>query len=63
MNKDQVQGSAKEIAGKIQQGVGRAIDDKEQQMKGLGKQIEGTAQKSFGNLKEAVKDSNKQRQP
>jgi len=59
MNKDQVKGSAKEVAGKVQEGVGRAIDSKEQQMKGLGKQIEGNAQKNFGNLKEAVKDAAK----
>jgi uncharacterized protein YjbJ (UPF0337 family) len=63
MNKDQVKGSVKEVAGKIQQGVGRAIDSDEQQVKGLGKQIEGNAQKNFGNLKEAVKDVVKQRQP
>jgi uncharacterized protein YjbJ (UPF0337 family) len=62
MNKDQVKGTAKEVAGKIQQGVGRAIDSDEQQVKGLGKQIEGNAQKNFGNLKEAVKDANKSHQ-
>jgi len=59
MNKDQVKGSAKEVAGKIQQGVGRAIDSPDQQVKGMGKQIEGNAQKNFGNLKEAVKDAAK----
>ena len=59
MNQDQIKGSAKEVAGKIQQGVGRAIDSKEQQAKGLGKQVEGNAQKNFGNLKEAVKDTAK----
>lgn len=63
MNKDQVKGNAKEIAGKIQQGVGRAIDSKEQQIKGLGKQIEGNAQKNFGDLKETIKDISKRSQP
>ena len=56
MNKDQVKGSAKEVAGKIQQGLGRAIDSKEQQVKGLGKQVEGNMQKNIGNLKKALKD-------
>ena len=59
MNKDQLKGSAKEVAGKVQQGVGRAIDSKEQQMKGLGKQVEGNVQKNVGNLKEALKDAAK----
>jgi uncharacterized protein YjbJ (UPF0337 family) len=59
MNKDQVKGSVKETAGKVQEGVGRAIHSKEQQAKGLGKQIEGNVQKNFGNLKEAVKDGTK----
>ncbi len=63
MNKDQVKGSAKDLAGKVQEGVGRAIDSKDQQMKGLGKQVEGTVQKNFGDLKEAVKDSTKRNQP
>ncbi len=63
MNKDQVKGSAKELAGKVQEGVGRAIDSKEQQAKGLGKQVEGNVQKNFGNLKEAVKDAAKRNQP
>ena len=62
MNQDQVKGSAKEIAGKVQEGVGRAIDSKEQQLKGLAKQIEGKAEKNFGNLKEAVKDTAQRRQ-
>jgi len=39
--------------------VGPATDNKEQQVKGLGKQIEGAAEKNFGNLKEAVKDAAK----
>ncbi|MBV8634572.1 MAG: CsbD family protein [Burkholderiaceae bacterium] len=59
MNKDQVKGSAKEVAGKIQQGVGRAVDSKEQQIKGVGKQVEGNVQKNIGNLKEGLKDAAK----
>jgi uncharacterized protein YjbJ (UPF0337 family) len=59
MNKDQVKGTVKEAAGKVQEGVGRAINSPEQQAKGLGKQIEGGAQKTFGDLKEAVKDAAK----
>ena len=34
MNKDQVTGSAKEVAGKVQSKVGELVGDKEQQAKG-----------------------------
>ena len=55
MNKDQVKGTVKDIAGKVQEGVGKAVDSKEQQAKGLEKQVEGKGQKTLGDAKEIVK--------
>jgi uncharacterized protein YjbJ (UPF0337 family) len=57
VNKDQVKGSAKDIAGKIQEQVGKLTDDKEQQARGIGKQVAGKTQKKFGDAKEATKDA------
>jgi uncharacterized protein YjbJ (UPF0337 family) len=57
MNKDQVKGTAKDIAGKVQEGVGKVTGDREQEAKGLGKQVEGKTQKKFGDAKETVKDA------
>lgn len=57
MNKDQVQGSVKDAAGKVQRKIGEAVGSEKQQAKGLGKQMEGKAQKAFGNAKEALKDN------
>jgi uncharacterized protein YjbJ (UPF0337 family) len=57
MNKDQVKGAAKDIAGKIQREVGELTGDKEQQVKGLAKQAEGKVQKGVGDAKEAIKDA------
>lgn len=57
MNTDQVKGSIKNAAGKVQQKTGAAIGSEKQQAKGLGKQIEGKVQKSFGDAKEAAKDA------
>ena len=57
MNKDQVKGTARDIAGKIQEETGRAIGSKEQEAKGLGKQVSGKAQKKYGDAKEAAKDA------
>lgn len=57
MNKDQVKGTAKDVAGKVQEGAGKVTGDKEQQAKGLGKQVAGKTQKKFGDAKEAAKDA------
>jgi uncharacterized protein YjbJ (UPF0337 family) len=57
MNKDQVKGTIKDAAGKVQESAGKAIGSHEQQRKGLTKQVEGQAQKAVGNLKEVVKDA------
>ena len=57
MNKDQVKGTAKNIAGKVQEKAGKLVGSKEQQVKGLGKQISGTAEKAYGDTKEAIKNT------
>ena len=57
MNKDQVKGIAKDLAGKVQEEVGKLVGSKSQQAKGLGKQISGNAQEAYGNAKEVIKDS------
>jgi uncharacterized protein YjbJ (UPF0337 family) len=51
-----VKGTAKDIAGKVQEEAGRAVGSKEHEAKGLGKQVSGKAQKKYGDAKEAVKD-------
>lgn len=56
MNKDQVKGKAKEVAGKIQKNVGDAVGSSEQQLKGMKNQAEGNIQQKAGDIKEAVKD-------
>ncbi len=57
MNKDQVEGIAKDLAGKVQEEVGKLVGSKEQEAKGLGKQISGNAQKIYGDAKEIIKDA------
>lgn len=55
MNKDQVKGSVKEAAGKIQQKTGEIIGSEKQQAKGAAKQAAGKIQKGIGNLKDSHK--------
>lgn len=57
MNTDQIKGTLKDAAGKVQQKTGELIDSPEQQAKGLAKQVEGTAQKNLGDAKEVLKDA------
>lgn len=57
MNKNQIQGVAKDIAGKIQETSGKLVGNKEQEAKGLLKQVEGKAEKALGDAKEVIKDS------
>jgi uncharacterized protein YjbJ (UPF0337 family) len=57
MNKDQVKGAAKDVAGKVQEEAGKLTGNKEQQAKGLAKQVSGKIQKNFGDAKEATKDA------
>jgi uncharacterized protein YjbJ (UPF0337 family) len=55
MNKNQVKGTAKDIAGKAQEETGKLVGSKEQQAKGLNKQIAGKTEKAYGDVKEATK--------
>jgi len=59
MNKNQVKGALKDIAGKVQEKAGQLVGSKEQQVKGLGKQISGKAEKKLGDAKETIKKDTK----
>jgi uncharacterized protein YjbJ (UPF0337 family) len=59
MNKDQVKGAVKNVAGKVQQKTGEAIGSTDQQAKGLVKQVEGRVQKAYGDVKAALDKNQK----
>ena len=59
MNKDQVKGKAKNIAGKIQEQAGKLVGSKKQQVKGLSKQIAGKTQESFGDVRQSAENLGK----
>lgn len=60
MNDDQVKGKAKDIGGKIQEEVGKAVGSSEQQAKGLANQAEGKVQEKYGDVKDAINKGNRQ---
>lgn len=59
MNKDQAQGVAKDVAGKVQETAGQVTGSREQQAKGVLRQVEGKGQKALGDAKEIVEDAKK----
>ena len=61
MNKDQVKGTVKEAAGKVQQKAGKLLGSPEQEAKGLTKKLQGKAQKKVGDAKEALADARARR--
>ena len=54
MNRDQVKGTAKDVAGKVQQKVGQLTGNKTQEAKGAAKQMEGKVQKGVGNVEQSL---------
>jgi uncharacterized protein YjbJ (UPF0337 family) len=59
MNKDQAQGVAKDVAGKVQETAGQLTGNREQEAKGVLQQVQGKGQKALGDAKEIVKDATK----
>jgi len=59
MNKDQIKGSAKTSAGKLQRTAGKLVGNERLQLKGMLKQAVGKTQKRYGDLKEAAKNARK----
>jgi uncharacterized protein YjbJ (UPF0337 family) len=57
MNKDQVEGRAKEAAGKVQEVAGKVVGNVNQQVKGNINKNVGAAQAKFGDVKRDIKDS------
>ena len=55
MNKDRIEGSAKEIAGTIKEAVGKAVGDAKLQSDGKAGKTEAKIQNAVGGLKDALK--------
>jgi uncharacterized protein YjbJ (UPF0337 family) len=57
MNQDSVVGSAKNLGGKVQEGVGRVTGDTKTQVEGVVNQAAGAAQNLYGQAKEGASDA------
>ena len=54
MNKDEVKGKAKDIAGRVQRQAGEWTGNDRTQAKGAAKQVEGKVQNAWGKVKDAA---------
>lgn len=57
MNKDQIAGRAKEVAGKVKKNVADAMDNESAQAEGTAQEIEGKIQKNWGDAKNKAADA------
>ena len=53
MNRDQVKGRAKEVAGKVEKNAGRAAGSVRMEAKGLAREAAGKVQKAVGDARNA----------
>jgi uncharacterized protein YjbJ (UPF0337 family) len=60
INKDQVEGRAKEAAGKVQETAGKAVGSTTQQVKGAVNKAAGAAQAKYGDIKSDIDKNSKQ---
>ena len=51
MNRDQVKGRAKEVAGKTEKNAGRAVGSAKVEAKGLAREVVGKVQKTVGDAR------------
>jgi uncharacterized protein YjbJ (UPF0337 family) len=57
MNEDRIIGNAKNVGGRVEEGLGRATGDVKSQLQGKAKQVEGAAQDVYGQVKESASDA------
>jgi uncharacterized protein YjbJ (UPF0337 family) len=57
VNKDQVKGAAKQLAGRVQEKAAKLTKSRKQQVKGVAKQAAGKVQKAYGDARAGRVDS------
>ena len=57
MNEDRFGGTAKNVTGKVEEGVGRATGDVKTQLQGKARQMQGDAQDLYGQARDKAGDA------
>ncbi|NBB63055.1 CsbD family protein [Pseudomonas sp. ODNR1LW] len=55
-DQDRIEGSAKNMGGKIKEGVGKMTGDSKLQAEGKADQVEGKVQNAVGGVKDSLRD-------
>ena len=55
MDKDRIEGAAKQTGGKIKEGVGKLIGDTKMETEGHADQVEGKVQNAIGGIKDTLR--------
>ena len=55
IDKDRTEGAAKNVGGKIKEGVGKLIGDSKTEAEGKSDQVEGKVQNTIGGIKDALR--------
>jgi uncharacterized protein YjbJ (UPF0337 family) len=55
MHKDQIKGAAKDAAGSVKEGIGKAMGNDRMAAEGAAERVEGKVQKGVGGLKDAAR--------
>ena len=59
MDKDRVEGSAKQVKGAVKEAIGKVVGDAKLEAEGKADKTEGKVQNAVGGLKDAVRDAAK----
>jgi uncharacterized protein YjbJ (UPF0337 family) len=59
MDKDRVQGTMDDVAGRAKRQVGEWTGDTNAQVEGAAQQVKGKAEKAWGNMKDDVRDAHR----
>ncbi len=55
MDKDRIEGAAKNIKGKVKQKIGKAVGDSKMETEGAAERVAGKAQNAYGSLKDTLR--------
>ena len=57
MDENRIEGTVRNVGGKVQEGIGRVTEDSKAQAEGIANQAVGAAQDFYGQAKDAATDS------
>ena len=57
MDKDRIEGSAKQMKGAVKVGIGKLVGDEKMKAEGRADKVEGKVQNAVGGAKDAVRDA------